>query len=67
MERPCWTMLTKKAFPCSVALVFGFLMFPWVVQHGPVRASEISRNIMELYIFCKKTKNDGVPEADAKD
>ena len=24
LERPCWTMLTKKAFPCSVALVFHF-------------------------------------------
>ena len=24
LGRPCWTMLTKKAFPCSVALVFHF-------------------------------------------
>ena len=24
LGRPCWTMLTKKTFPCSVALVFHF-------------------------------------------
>ena len=24
LGRPCWTMLTKKAFPCSVALVLHF-------------------------------------------
>ena len=81
MGRPIWTIPTKNTFPCSaalvldlreafscsVALVFGFLMFPWVVQHGPVRASEISINLMDFFIFCKQTKNDGVPEADAKD
>ena len=81
MERPIWTIPTKNTFPCSaalvldlreafscsVALVFGFLMFPWVVQHGPVRASEISINLMEFYIFCKNSKSDDVPEVDAKD
>ena len=81
LGRPIWTIPTTNAFPCSAALVldfreafscsvtlvFGFLMFPWVVQHGPVRASEISINLMEFYIFCKTSKNDGVPEADAKD
>ena len=81
MGRPIWTMWTKnafpcsaalvlhfpEAFPCSVALVFGFLTFPWVAQHGPVRASEISINLMEFYIFCKNSKSDDVPEVDAKD
>ena len=81
MGRPIWTIPTKntfpcsaalvlhfpEAFPCSVALVFGFLMFPWVVQHGPVRASEVSINLMEFYIFWKKSKNDDEPEVDAKD
>ena len=79
--RPIWTIPTKNTFPCSAALVlyfreafscsatlvFGFLMFSWVAQHGPVRASEVSINLMEFYIFCKKTENDGVPEVDAKD
>ena len=67
---PCSAALVldlRKAFSCSVALVFGFLMFPWVVQHGPARASEICINLMEFYICCKNTKNDGAPEADAKD
>ena len=81
LGRPIWTIPTKNTFPCSAALVlyfreafscsatlvFGFLMFPWVVQHGPVRASEISINPLEFYICCKTTKNDGVPEAGAKD
>jgi hypothetical protein len=81
LGRPIWTIPTKNTFPCSaalvldlreafscsVALVFGFLMFPWVVQHGPVRASETSINLMEFYIFGTNTKNDVVPEADAKD
>ena len=81
LGRRIWTILTKntfpcsatlvlhfrEAFPCSTALVFGFLMFPWVVQHGPVRASAIYINLMEFCIFCKQAKNDGVPEADAKD
>ena len=35
LGRPIWTIPTKNTFPCSAALVFGFLMFPWVVQHGP--------------------------------
>ena len=81
MGRPIWTVRTKnafpcsvalvlhfpEAFPCSVALVFGFLMFPWVVQHGPVRASEISIYLLEFYILCEQSKNDDVPEVDAKD
>ena len=81
MGRPIWTIPTKNTFPCSaalvldlreafscsVALVFGFLMFPWVVQHGPVRASEVSINLMEFYIFWNKSKNDDEPEVDAKD
>ena len=81
MGTPIWTMRTKNAFPCSVALVlhfpealpccaalvFGFLMFSWVAQHGPVRASEVSINLMEFYIFWEKSKNDDVPEVDAKD
>ena len=67
---PCSAALVlyfREAFSCSVALVFGFLMFPWVVQHCPVRASEISINLTEFHIFCKTTKNDGEPEAGAKD
>ena len=81
LGRPIWTIPTKNTFPCSaalvlhfreafscsVALVFGFLMFPWVVQDGPVRASEISINLMDFYIFWENWKNDGVPEVDAKD
>ena len=42
-------------------------MFSWVAQHGPVRASEVSINLMDFYIFWKKSKNDDVPEVDAKD
>ena len=30
------------AFSCRVALVFEFLTFPWVVQHGLPRASDLS-------------------------
>ena len=81
LRRPIWTIPTKKTFPCSAALVlhfreafscsatlvFGFLMFSWVAQHGPVRASEISINPMQFCIFCQQSKNDDAPEADAKD
>ena len=81
LGRPIWTIPTKNTFPCSAALVlhfreafscnatlvFGFLMFSWVAQHGPVRASEVSINLMEFYIFWKTSKNDDVPEVDAKD
>ena len=81
MGRPIWTIPTKnafpcsvaivlhflEAFPCSVALVLGFLVSAWVVQHGPVRASEVSINPMEFSTFCKSSKNNGVPKADAKD
>ena len=81
LEAPNWTIKARKAFPCSaalvpffvrafscsMALVFGFVMFPWVVQHGPVRASEISIDVVKFYIFRKQRKNDGVSEADAKD
>ena len=38
-----------------------------VAQHGPVRASEVSINLMELYTFWNKSKYDDVPEVDAKD
>ena len=81
LGRPIWIIQTqiafpcsvafilhfREAFPCSVAFVLGFLMFPWAVQHGPVRASEVSINLMDFYIFWKKSKNDDVPEVDAKD
>ena len=80
LGRPIWIIPTKNTFPCSaalvldlreafscsVALVLGFLMFPWVVQHGPVRASEISINLIDFCIFCNKAKKDVVPEADAE-
>ena len=81
LGRPIWTIPTKNTFPCSAALVlhfreafscsatlvFGFLMFSWVAQHGPVRASETSINPMSYYIFCEQSKKDEAPETDARD
>ena len=37
-----------EAFSCSVALVLGFLMFPWGVQHG---LSEGVRNMYKTNVF----------------
>ena len=47
------------AFSCSVALVFGFLTFPWVVQHG---LSEGVRNIYKTNVFLHflKTNRKGM-------
>ena len=73
LGRPIWTMRTKntfpcsvafilhfrEAFPCSAALVFGFSTCPWVVQHGPVRASEISIKPMHFCIFWKRIEKGG--------
>ena len=43
------------AFPCSVGLVFGFLTFPWVVQHG---LSEGVRNIYKTNVFLHVLKTN---------
>ena len=43
------------AFPCSVGLVFGFLTFPWVVQHG---LSEGVRNTYKTNVFCHVLKTN---------
>ena len=81
LGRPIWTRRTKNTFPCSAALVlhfpeavpcsaalpFGFLMFSWVAQHGPARASAILINPLQCCRVCKESKKDGAPEADAKD
>ena len=44
------------AFPCSVALVFQFLMFQWVVQHG---LSEGVRNVIKIMVFDDFGKLEG--------
>jgi hypothetical protein len=43
------------AFPCSLGLVFGFLTFPWVVQHG---LSEDIRNMYKTIAFLHILKTN---------
>ena len=48
---PCsvaFVFFCAEAFSCSVALVLGFLMFPWGVQHG---LSEGVRNMYKTNVF----------------
>ena len=68
LGRPIWTIPTKNTFPCSatlvshfreafscsVALVFGFLTFPWGSNMASVRASEICIKPMSFCIFWKR-------------
>ena len=55
---PCsvtFVFFCAEAFSCSVALVFGFLMFPWGVQHG---LSEGVRNMYKTNAFLHILKTN---------
>ena len=72
LGRPIWTIPPKNMFPCSaalvlyfreafscsVALVFGFLTFPWVLQHGPVRVSKTFIKPMPFCICLKRIEKE---------
>ena len=77
MERPCWTMLTKKAFPCSVALVLHFcgalpcsvalvLQFLTFLLVPHVGSSEGVRNVIKSMFFFFILKMNGALGAATK-
>ena len=48
-------LFCAEAFSCSMALVFGFLTFPWGVQHG---LSEGVRNMYKTSVFSHSLKTN---------